>query len=108
MHIDRHFLGQYGASEGNVILQRGGNTWRVLRNGPMATLSGTILLVVPLLLFGFYVVAGPAAVEHRESGRRIQRFTAWERLVHWATAISFLALAITGLLHHVRQACCCR
>ncbi|MCC6069543.1 formate dehydrogenase subunit gamma [Massilia sp. GCM10020059] len=98
VHVDRNFLGQYGASEGNVILQRGGNTWRVLRNGPMATLSGTVLLVVPLLLFGFYLMAGPARVEQRESGRRIVRFTAWERLVHWATAISFILLAVTGLL----------
>ena len=99
VHIDRHFLGQYGASEGNVILQRGGNTWRVLRNGPMATFSGTILLVVPLLLLGFYLMTRPAqAAPPRESGRRITRFTAWERLVHWATAISFIVLAVTGLL----------
>ncbi len=98
VHIDRHFLGQYGDSEGNVILQRGGNTWRTLRNGPIATIAGTLLLVVPLLIFGFYLLAGPARTEHPESGRRITRFTAWERLVHWATAISFLVLAVTGLI----------
>ncbi len=100
VHVDRHFLGQYGAGEGNVILQRGGNTWRVLRNGPMATVSGTILLVVPLLLLGFYLMTRPAqaAPPPRQSGRRITRFTAWERLVHWATAISFIVLAVTGLL----------
>lgn len=98
VHVDRNFLGQYGASEGNVILQRGGNTWRVLRNGPMATFTGVVLLVVPLLLFGFYFMAAPSKVDRRESGRRILRFTGWERLVHWATAFSFLALAITGLL----------
>lgn len=99
VHLDRHFLGQYGASEGNVILQRGGNTWRVLRNGPMATASGAVLLVVPLLLFGFYLMTRPAqAPPPRQSGRRIVRFTAWERLVHWATAISFILLAVTGLL----------
>jgi formate dehydrogenase subunit gamma len=98
VHMDRHFLGQYGASEANVIVQRGGNAWRVLRNGPMATASGAILLAVPLLLLGLYVAVGPTRVEHRESGRRILRFTAWERLVHWSTAISFSVLAITGLL----------
>jgi formate dehydrogenase subunit gamma len=26
VHIDRHYLGQYGESEGTVIIQRGGNT----------------------------------------------------------------------------------
>jgi formate dehydrogenase subunit gamma len=98
VHIDRHFIGQYGASEGNVILQRGGNTWRTLRNGPVATISGVLILVVPLLIFGFYWRVGPARSEHPESGRQIQRFNAWERTIHWATAISFLVLAASGLI----------
>ena len=45
VHIDRHYLGQYGAKEGTVIVQRGGNEWRVLRNGPLALLSGVILVL---------------------------------------------------------------
>lgn len=98
VHIDRHYLGQYGAAESNVIVQRGGNSWRVLRNGPLAATSGFILLVVPLLLLGFYLAVGPARTENRETGRRLLRFTGWDRLVHWATAISFLILAFTGLL----------
>lgn len=98
LHIDRHFIGQYGASEGNVIVQRGGNTWRTLRNGPIATISGTLILVVPLLILIFYQALGPARLERPESGRRIRRFSAWERTIHWATAISFLALAATGLI----------
>ncbi len=98
VHIDRHFLGQYGASEGNVILQRGGNTWRTLRNGPLATIAGTLFLVVPLLIFGFYLLVGPDRPAHPDSGRRVTRFTLWQRTVHWATAISFLVLAITGII----------
>ncbi|MEW6371964.1 MAG: formate dehydrogenase subunit gamma [Pseudomonadota bacterium] len=97
VHMDRHFLGQYGASEGNVIVQRGGNTWRVLRNGPIASIAGTILIVVPLLIILFYKTIGPAR-EEPQSGRKLQRFTRWERQVHWATAISFILLAISGLI----------
>jgi formate dehydrogenase subunit gamma len=97
-HIDRHFLGQYGESEGNVILQRGGNTWRVLRNGPLATISGFVLLAVPLMILGFYLMVGPARIEQPESGRRLVRFNLWQRLIHWATAITFLILAATGLI----------
>jgi formate dehydrogenase subunit gamma len=96
VHVDRHFLGQYGDNEGNVIVQRGGNTWRLLRNGPIAAITGTVLLVVPLLIFIFYRAARPAPLQ--ESGRRIHRFSSWERTVHWATAFSFIALALTGII----------
>jgi formate dehydrogenase subunit gamma len=96
VHMDRHFLGQYGSTEANVIVQRGGNTWRHLRNGPLALITGTILLAVPFLLFVFYKAVGPAPVQF--SGRRIHRFNSWERSVHWATAFSFIALAITGII----------
>lgn len=98
VHIDRHYLGQYGNNEANVIVQRGGNTWRYLRNGPLALIAGTILLAVPLLLFVFYKAFGPAPLDPAPSGRRIHRFNSWERTVHWATAFSFIALAITGIV----------
>jgi len=97
VHMDRHYLGQYGDSEGNVIVQRGGNTWRHLRNGPMASIAGTLLVVVPLLIILFYNTVGPAREEPR-SGRKLQRFSRWDMQVHWATAISFIALAISGLV----------
>jgi len=97
VHMDRHYLGQYGSKEGNVIVQRGGNTWRHLRNGPLATLAGFILLGVPLAIFVFYKTIGPATPP-AESGRKLQRFNRWERQVHWATAFAFIALAITGIV----------
>ncbi|MGZ3184861.1 MAG: formate dehydrogenase subunit gamma [Telluria sp.] len=97
-HLDRHYLGEYGSTEGTVIVQRGGNTWRTLRNGPGATISGTLILVAPLLLFGMYVAVGPARMEHPPTGRRVLRFDAWDRIVHWSTALSFLTLALTGLI----------
>lgn len=99
VHMDRHYLGAYGDYERNVILQRGGNTWRILRNGPIALVSGMLLLVVPLLIFGFYLLIGPASrVAPSPTGQRIQRFDVWQRTIHWVTAISFLALAATGLI----------
>jgi len=97
VHMDRHYLGQYGTKEGNVIVQRGGNTWRHLRNGPLATIAGFILLAVPLAIFVFYRTIGPAN-QVAEAGRKMQRFNRWERQVHWATAFSFIALGITGII----------
>jgi formate dehydrogenase subunit gamma len=98
-HIDRHYVKPFGLQpEMDVLVQRGGNTWRNLRNGPIATIAGAILIVVPLLIFGFYRAVGPARLDRPESGRKITRFSNWDRLIHWATAFSFLALALTGLI----------
>lgn len=98
VHIDRHYIGQYGDTERTVIIQRGGNTWRVLRNGPLALIFGTVMVLVLAAIFVFYRLVGPARADTPDTGRRIQRFSRWERWVHWATAISFLVLAVTGLV----------
>lgn len=97
-HFDRHYLGQYGLNERDVILQRGGNTWRNLRNGPVALATGSVLLATPLLIAAFYLLVGPLVVKGAPTGRAIQRFTLWQRVLHWATAISFFALALSGFL----------
>jgi formate dehydrogenase subunit gamma len=97
VHIDRHYLGQYGSKEGDVILQRGGNLWRVWRNGWMSDTTGTLIILALVGIALFYFAVGPAG-EVRESGRKLLRFADWDRIVHWTTAISFLLLAITGLI----------
>lgn len=97
-HVDRHFIVPPGRMvEQNVILQRGGNTWRVLRNGPIAVTTAVVLLGTLLLIWVFYRVVGPSTPPP-ESGRKLLRFTGWQRLVHWATAIAFVLLALTGLI----------
>lgn len=100
-HFDRNYIippGNNSVSEQDLILQRGGNTWRNWRNGPIATISGVILLAVPFIIFLLYRAAGPARLEHPETGRQIQRFSSWDRSIHWATAISFIALALSGVI----------
>jgi formate dehydrogenase subunit gamma len=98
-HIDRHFIEPFSYQpESDVLLQRGGNTWRTLRNGPIATIAGAIMLLALLGIFLVYRIVGPAPREPAPSGRKIRRFSAWDRMVHWVTAISFILLALTGLI----------
>ena len=84
--------------EPGVILQRGGNTWRTWRNGPIAFWGGVLLLLVPTAILAFYSRKGTIRLHAPPTGRQIKRFSGWERLVHWVTAITFLILAFTGLL----------
>ncbi|GAC1410044.1 MAG: formate dehydrogenase subunit gamma [Burkholderiaceae bacterium] len=97
-HFDRHFIVPPGFMDSqDLILQRGGNTWRTWRNGPIAMIAGILLILVPLIIFAFYELVGPAA-EVEGSGRRVLRFTYWDRWIHWTTAVTFLILAGSGII----------
>src|SRR5665647_3669570 len=45
-----------------------------------------------------YFTRGPLALHGAETGRKIERFTPFERSAHWANAIAFSILAISGLV----------
>ncbi|MBA2352408.1 MAG: formate dehydrogenase subunit gamma [Burkholderiales bacterium] len=84
--------------ETGVLVQPQGETWRALRNGPVIFYGGILLLVVPAAILLFFAWRGPLKTHSPPSGRLIQRFTSWERLIHWLTAISFVVLALSGIL----------
>lgn len=84
--------------ETGVLVQSQGETWRAIRNGPITFYGGILLLVVPLAILLFYYWKGPLTTHDALTGREIERFDLWDRTVHWATAISFVILAITGII----------
>ena len=84
--------------ETNVFIQNGGQNWRQLRNGPVASLAPWVMGVVLLLIAVFYLMRGRVEVENGgASGETVERWSAFERGLHWFTAILFIILAITGL-----------
>jgi formate dehydrogenase subunit gamma len=84
--------------ETNILVQPAGETWRRIRNGPITLYGGILLIAVPLLIFGFYRWKGPLRLHDKPTGRMIERFSDWERIVHWTTAISFVILGISGIV----------
>jgi formate dehydrogenase subunit gamma len=84
--------------ETNVLVQSSGQTWRALRDGQISIYGGWALVVVFLSILTFYWRRGAIELHAPATGRKIQRFTSWERSVHWATAISFSILALSGLV----------
>lgn len=83
--------------ETNVLVEDKGHWWRAVRNGPVTFYGGILLLVVPALLFLFYLVKGPFKLHERPTGRFIERFNSVERMTHWTVAISFVVLVLTGI-----------
>ena len=82
--------------ETDVLIQSGGQVWREVREGPVSTYAGWILAGVILAIVLFQVVFGTVKLEKR-SGVTITRWSLFERVMHWYTAILFIILAITGL-----------
>jgi formate dehydrogenase subunit gamma len=82
--------------EAGVLIQNGGQNWRAIRNGPISFYGGSLIIVVLLALLAKHIVRGRDKLESR-TGRTITRWSAFERIMHWYVAISFIVLAITGL-----------
>lgn len=86
-----------GDKSGGLMIQSGGQDWRLIRNGPLPKYSAWAILGMLMLLSVFFAVRGRIRVEHGFSGTTIKRFSAIERVGHWLLASSFILLALTGL-----------
>jgi len=84
--------------ETGVLVQTYGETWRQLKNGWITPIVGWAIAAVVLVIGLFYRWKGSIKVHGAPTGRLIQRFTPFERYVHWVVAISFSILGITGLV----------
>jgi len=84
--------------ETGVLVQSWGDTWRRVRNGPVTFYGGWLVLIVVAGIVGFYAWRGPIKLHDRPTGRLIQRFSDWERIVHWTVAIAFCVLGLSGLI----------
>jgi formate dehydrogenase subunit gamma len=84
--------------ETNVLVQTEGQEWRARRNGFWSIVSGWALVGTAVMLALFHLWKGTTQLEHPETGRKIVRFTQFQRWVHWTVAVSFCILAISGLV----------
>jgi formate dehydrogenase subunit gamma len=84
--------------EVNVLVQTAGQEWRAKRNGFWVIISGWALVGLVAILALLHWRSGTTHLSEPETGRKVYRFTNWERWVHWSAAISFSVLAISGLI----------
>lgn len=84
--------------EAGVLIQKGGQDWRLFRNGVITVYGGWLLILAVVGIIALYFWKGPMKLAEPETGRKIERFTSVERLAHWTMAFSFIALAVSGIL----------
>ena len=75
-----------------------GEAWRQVRNNWIIPYGGSMLLIVLGAVALFYWRKGEMRLHAPETGRQIERFTPLERSAHWANAIAFVALAVSGVV----------
>jgi len=80
-----------------VIQQPAGRDWRQFHEVTLRWIGAIAILGMLVLLVVFYLVRGMVRLESGRSGRTLVRFNAFERFVHWMTAVCFITLGITGL-----------
>ena len=75
-----------------------GEAWRQVRNDWIIPYGAALLFVTLLALAIFYFTRGPIRLHGTETGRKIERFTPFERATHWSNAIAFVTLAVSGIV----------
>jgi formate dehydrogenase subunit gamma len=83
--------------ETNVLIQNGGENWRSLREGPISVYGAWLLALVVFAAGLLHIINGRQKIKHGRSGMTIERWTLFERVMHWYVAILFIILALTGL-----------
>ncbi len=79
-------------------LTNAGEAWRQVRNNWIIPYGGALVLIVLGAIGVFYWRNGAFRQHAPNTGRVIERFTPFERSAHWANAIAFSILGISGLV----------
>ena len=79
-------------------LASAGEAWRQVRNQWLIPYGGALLLIIVGAIGIFYWRTGALGGHEPDTGRVIERFTPFERSAHWANAIAFVTLAISGIV----------
>lgn len=84
--------------DSGVLIDSEGQAWREYRLKKLVPYGAIVLGGMLGLLLLYLVVRGRIRVEEGLSGHKLRRYTSPEMGVHWLLAITFVALALTGLI----------
>jgi formate dehydrogenase subunit gamma len=79
-------------------LTTAGEAWRQVRNQFIIPYGAALLGIVLLAIGIFYFTRGPLGGHLPDTGRKIERFTPFERAAHWSNATAFVILAVSGIV----------
>jgi formate dehydrogenase subunit gamma len=81
----------------SVLIQPAGRVWDHFHEVTLHWLGAIIILgMIAVLALGYWLF-GKIRISAGRSGKKVKRFSAFERFSHWLTAVSFVVLGLTGL-----------
>jgi len=83
--------------DSHVLITQSGEEFRQFRRERLLTNAGLLVVAAAVGVFVFYLIRGRIPVPGGMSGKTMLRFRSAERILHWFTAIVFIALGLTGL-----------
>lgn len=84
--------------DSGVLVSDAGERWRRYRMQQLAPYGAMVLGGMLGVFVLYYLSRGKIRIEAGRSGRVVQRYTTPEMVVHWFLAITFVILALSGLV----------
>ena len=89
---------QVGGVDTAVLIRPEGEAWRHFRMNELIPMAAMLLALVLGVIVAFRVMRGKIPIQAGRSGKKIRRFSDFQRYVHWTTATLFVLLGVTGLV----------
>jgi formate dehydrogenase subunit gamma len=80
-----------------VLIQPAGRRWDYFHEITLHWVGAVVILGMIALLALAYFIIGRIRISAGRAGKKLVRFSAFERFSHWLTAASFVLLGLTGL-----------
>ncbi|MGB5259068.1 MAG: formate dehydrogenase subunit gamma [Gammaproteobacteria bacterium] len=98
--LDRSVTGttQVKGVETGILINVSGEAWRNYRMEQLAPLGAIVLGAMVGIFVIYYLVRGKIRIHEGRSGELVRRYTTTEMTVHWVMAITFVTLALSGLI----------
>ncbi|WP_109096480.1 formate dehydrogenase subunit gamma [Azospirillum sp. TSH64] len=81
-----------------VLVQPEGREWREWRTHTLRLAIAGLAIGMTAVLAIFFLYRGTIRIHGGKSGRLVLRFNGLDRFAHWTTAVSFLLMALTGVI----------
>ena len=84
--------------QSGVLINQQGQQWRHFRMQQLLPTGGYLLTGALVAVLLFYLIRGKVLIRDGESDKKLERYSVYERMIHWFMAFIFLFLGFSGLI----------